>query len=420
MNPFLSASAPPDEPILAGLRIVEASAFVAAPLGGMTLAQLGADVIRIDPPGGGLDHQRWPVTATHTSLFWCGLNKGKRSVAIDIATPAGRELAMALVCAPGPDAGLLLTNFPPRGFLDHSSLQARRPDLIQLTVMGDRHGGSAVDYTVNPKLGLPYLTGTGDPHTAVNHVLPAWDLITGQMAAVGLLAAERHRRLHGRGQHVKLALEDMALAVMGHLGFIAEAQLGSQRPRLGNDLFGAFGRDFSTADGQRVMVVGLTPKQWQALCKATGLAPAVDALAAVLGVDLAAEGARFGARDAIADLLAPWIGARSLADVAAAFDAHGVCWSRYQTVSQLVAEDPACSSANPLFANVHQPGVGPLLMPGSPLDFSAFARRPAQPAPLLGQHTEEVLAGVLGLGSGEIGRLIDQRVVAQATAPSTA
>ncbi len=414
MNSLLSTAAPGDEPILVGLRVVEASAFVAAPLGGMTLAQLGADVIRIDPPGGGLDHRRWPVTADNTSLFWCGLNKGKRSVAIDIAQPAGRELAMALVCAPGPDAGLLLTNFAPRGFLDHDTLQARRHDLIQLTVMGDRHGGSAVDYTINPKLGLPYLTGGGDAHTAVNHVLPAWDLVTGQMAAVGLLAAERHRRLRGRGQHVKLALEDMALAVMGHLGFIAEAQLGSPRQRIGNDLFGAFGRDFSTADGQRVMLVGLTPKQWQALCKATGLVPAVHALAAKLGVNLAEEGARFVARDAIAALLAPWIGGRSLADVAAMFDAHGVCWSRYQTVSQLVAEDPACSSANPLFSSVHQPGVGPLLMPGTPLDFSAFARQPAKPAPLLGQHTEEVLAGVLGLGAGEIGRLIDQRVVAQA------
>ena len=413
MNPS-ALSVGSDEPILAGLRIVEASAFVAAPLGGMTLAQLGADVIRIDPPGGGLDYRRWPITPDNTSLFWCGLNKGKRSVAIDIAIPAGRELAMALVCAPGPDAGLLLTNFPPRGFLDHDALKARRPDLIQLTVMGDRHGGSAVDYTVNPKLGLPYLTGSGDAHTAVNHVLPAWDLVTGHMAAVGLLAAERHRRLRGRGQHVKLALEDMALAVMGHLGFIAEAQLGTRRQRVGNDLFGAFGRDFTTADGERVMVVGLTPRQWQALCRATGLTDEMDALAARLGLNLADEGARFQARDAIAELLVPWIVARTLAEVAAAFDARGVCWSRYQSVAQLVADDPACSSANPMFSMVDQPGVGPLLLPGPALDFSAVQRRPAAPAPKLGQHTEEVLAGVLGLAGGEIGRLIDQRVVAQA------
>jgi 2-methylfumaryl-CoA isomerase len=79
-------------------------------------------------------------------------------------------------------------------------------------------GGSAVDYAVNRRVGLPFLTGKGDANEVVNHVLPAWDLVTGHMAAVGLLAAERHRRLKGVGQHVQLALEDMALAVMGHLG----------------------------------------------------------------------------------------------------------------------------------------------------------------------------------------------------------
>ena len=209
--------------ILTGMRVIEAAAFVAAPLGGMTLAQMGADVIRIDTLGGGLDHRRWPVTANGTSLFWCGLNKSKRSVALDLASAEGRELAMALICAPGDDAGMLLTNFPPRGWLSYETLSARRADLIQLTIQGDRHGGSAVDYTVNARVGVPHVTGPGAACDAVNHVLPAWDVVTGQMAATALLAAERHRRIKGVGQHVKLALEDVALAVMGHLGFLAEA-----------------------------------------------------------------------------------------------------------------------------------------------------------------------------------------------------
>lgn len=261
--------------ILGGLRVVEVSAFVAAPLGGMTLAQMGAEVIRIDPPGGGLDYRRWPVTEDNTSLFWTGLNKAKRSVVIDINRPEGRELAMALITAPGDDAGLLLTNFPPRGWLSYESLSQKRADLIQLTVMGDRNGGSAVDYTVNPGLGLPLITGPTDGTDPVNHVLPAWDLVTGQMAAIGLLAAERDRCRTGKGQHVKLALEDVGLAMMGNLGFIAEAQRGQQRSRYGNYLFGAFGRDFVCADGERVMVVGLTPRQWKALVDATGIAEGV-------------------------------------------------------------------------------------------------------------------------------------------------
>jgi 2-methylfumaryl-CoA isomerase len=111
------------------------------PLGGMTLSQMGADVIRIDPIAGGLDYRRWPVSADGTSLFWCGLNKAKRSVALDLTSPEGRELATAVACASGDDAGLFATNFPPRGWLAHEGLRARRPDLIQLTLQCDRAGG---------------------------------------------------------------------------------------------------------------------------------------------------------------------------------------------------------------------------------------------------------------------------------------
>ncbi len=394
------------------MRVVEVSAFVAAPLGGMTLAQLGADVIRIDTIGGGLDYRRWPVTDDNVSLFWCGLNKSKRSVALDLATPEGRELAVALICAPGDDAGMLLTNFPPRGWLDFDKLSAHRKDLIQLTIQGDRHGGSAVDYTVNSRVGLPYLTGRESDEDAVNHVLPAWDLITGQMAAVGLLAAERKRRQDGKGQHVQLALEDVALATVGNLGFIAEAQLGSTRPRQGNYLFGAFGRDFLCADGERVMVVGLTSKQWQSMCEAMDLHREMDALSKQLGIDLGQEGDRYIARREIAKAVGEWIGAHKLMDIAATFDKYGVCWGKYQTVSELVESDPACSEVNLMFTTVDQPGVGQLLSPGIPLRFSGTKRLPASPAPLLGANTEEVLVGLLGISATEFGRLHDKGIVA--------
>ena len=402
--------------ILQGMRVVEASAFVAAPLGGMTLAQLGADVIRIDPPGGGLDYRRWPVTKDNTSLFWRGLNKAKRSVVIDMGKPEGRELAMRLICAPGEDSGMLLTNFPARGALSYEDLSRRRPDLIQLTITGDRHGGSAVDYTVNPRMGFPYLTGplAGTAEQAVNHVLPTWDLATGNLAATGILAAERHRRRSGKGQHIHLALEDVALAVMGHLGFIAEAQLGQERQPVGNDLFGAFGRDFLTADGQRIMVVGLTPKQWQGLCLATGLQEQMQVLGQRLGLDLRAEGNRFRAREEIAALIGPWIARHTLAQVEALFDANAVCWAPYQTVMQLVQNDPSCSPENPMFALVDQPDVGSYLAPGLPLSFSAFARHATAPAPRLGQHTEEVCLDVVGMASAEFGRLLEKGIVAVA------
>jgi 2-methylfumaryl-CoA isomerase len=213
---------------------------------------------------------------------------------------------------------------------------------------------------------------------------------------------------------VKLALEDVGLAVMGHLGFIAEAQLGPERGRHGNELFGAFGRDFTTADGERVMVVGLTGKQWSALCDAMEMNEEMAQIGQQLGLDLALEGNRFMARKEIARVVGAWIGARSLADVAAALDRHAACWSRYQTVGRMVRDDPSCSEANPLFATIDQPGVGKVLAPGIPLRFSGVAPVPPGPAPLLGADTEQVLYDLLGLDSAAFGRLHDQGIVATA------
>ncbi|MDO8906575.1 CoA transferase [Hydrogenophaga sp.] len=399
---------------LAGVRVIEAAAFVAAPLGGMTLAQMGADVIRIDTLGGGLDFRRWPVTADNTSLFWCGLNKSKRSVALDLGKPEGREIAMALITAPGEDAGILLTNFPPRGWLDHEKLKERREDLIQLTVQGDRHGGSAVDYTINSRVGIPYITGDESgaaTNEAVNHVLPAWDLVTGQMAAVGLLAAERHRLKTGHGQHVKLALEDVALAVVSHLGLIAEAQLGQQRQRHGNELFGAFGRDFKTSDGELVIIVGLTLKQWQAICGAMGLTEAVKGLGERTGLNLDLEGDRFKARKELGVMVEEWMTQHTYAEASAALAKQGACWGRYQTLRQLVTQDEACSLANPMFRTIDQPGVGKHLAAGLPLNFSAWERLPVAAAPTLGQHTDEVLSELLGVTQAQYGAIVERGVV---------
>ena len=400
--------------ILKGLRVVEGSAFVAAPLGGMTLAQLGADVIRFDPIGGGLDHNRWPLTLDGKhSLFWAGLNKGKRSIAVDIRQPRGQELLTQLICAPGDNAGLFSTNFPAKGWLDFESLKAQRPDLIMVNLTGRRDGSSEVDYTINPQVGLPFMTGPSDSLEAVNHVFPAWDFISGQMIALGMLAAERHRRLTGEGQLVRLALMDVALAMIGNMGMIAEVMVNdADRPKQGNYLYGAFGRDFATLDGKRLMVVGLTGLQWRCLTKATGMQETLDALGARMGLDFADEGHRFRARKQIAALFEPWFEARTLAEAASILDAHRVTWGSYRSVREAIAEDPDCSTANPLFTLAEQPGIGPYLMPATPLDFARVPRLPAVPAPRLGEHTDEILLDILGLSEGKVGRLHKSRVVA--------
>jgi 2-methylfumaryl-CoA isomerase len=394
------------------MRVVEGSAFVAAPLGGMTLAQLGADVIRFDPTGGGLDYDRWPISSEGRSLFWAGLNKGKRSIAVDIRSPRGQEIIQDLICAPNSDGGLFLTNFPARGWLDYKSLTAKRSDLVMVNICGHYDGNTAVDYTVNPAVGFPAVTGPSDDPRPVNHLLPAWDAITGQMAAVGLLAAERHRRNTGEGQLVRIALADVALAMIGNLGKIAEVTINDQdRPKDGNYLYGAFGRDFETLEGQRVMVVALTDTQWGNLLRATGLESVFGELKKRSGLDLRQAGNRYRVRREIAKILEPWFHARMLSEIREIFDKNRVSWSPYRTFRQVVEGDPECSTENPMFSMVEQPGIGTYLMPGSPLHFGALPRFAATRAPLLGEHTDEILSTVLELSDSEIANLHDKHVV---------
>lgn len=383
--------------VLGGLKVVELSAFIAAPLGGMSLGQLGADVVRIDQTGGGLDMHRWPVSANGRSLYWQGLNKAKRSIFLDLRSPEGQAAAQDLIV----DAGVLLTNRPAVGWLSYEELRKRRPDLIMIVIRGTHDNRTAVDYTVQARTGLPYITGTGESAVPVNHPLPLWDSLCGLTAALGLLAAERHRRETGDGQLVELSLEDVALWLIGSLGYIAEHEvLTQERTAIGNAVYGAFGRDFATSDGKRVMVTVVTPRQWEGLCTATQLGEAFEHLERAFHADFGTDADRWRCRGAISSLLEAWFAARTFAEVRSLFDANRVLWGPYQTLRELVANDPACSEANPLFARVHHPGVGSYLTPGSPLRFAGIGLPDVSPSPTPGADTRAVLAQWLGL-SGE-------------------
>ena len=381
---------------LDGLRVVELSAFVAVPLAGMTLAQLGADVIRVDPIGGGLDYRRRPITDSGAGLYWAGLNKGKRSVTLNLRSKQGRGLVRDLVTAPGRDAGVLITNLSPR-WLPYEDLRRDRPDLIMVVLKGNPDGSIAVDYTVNAAAGYPAITGSGDE--PVNHVLPAWDLVAGGMVATAVLSAERHRYRTGEGSLVELSLADVAFATLGHLGQVGEVVINDEdRPRYGNYLYGSFGRDFVTSDGGRVMIVALTSRHWSSLVAATGTAPAMARIEDELGLDLADEGARFAARERIAAVLEGWFARHTLAETSEVLDRHRICWGPYRTVRQLLDSDPRVQpELNPMWAHVTQPGIGTYPVPGTPLAFSALPRNTPRPAPLLGADTEPVLTELLSL-----------------------
>ena len=403
--------------VLRGLNVVECSSFVAGPTCGLYLLQMGAQVVRIDNIGGGPDFNRWPRYKGGLSLYWEGLNKGKKSVALDLASPEGKELAVRIATAPGPERGLFLTNFPLNGFLSHANLVKSRADLITVRIMGWANGRSALDYTVNCATGIPLMTGPAELGDApVNHVLPAWDLLAGASAAYAMLAAERYRRQTGHGQEVYIPLGEIGMATMGNLGQIAEVVAsGESRERLGNDIYGAFGRNFATADGHQVMVLAVTPLQWSALLKALDIGDAVQGIERSLGVSFAKdEGVRFEHRKVLFPLVEAKVGRMKLPDLKKTFDELGVCWEPYQTIKQALDADPRFSAENPLFSQVTHPSGLTYLTPGASLSFNGLERMPAKRAPRLGEHTDEVLMSCLGMSSAEVGKLHDRGLAASA------
>ncbi len=390
---------------LAGVRVVEMASFVAVPLAGMTLAQLGADVIRVDPVGGAADYRRWPVAGDGTSIYWAGLNKGKRSVAVDLRRDEGRQLVARLIA----DSGVLMTNMAGRDWHSYDTLAGLRPDLIHLEVLGNADGSTGVDYTVNAGTGFPLVTGPADHGAPVNHVLPAWDVACGLHAALAVTAAVRRRDLTGAGSSIRLALDNVALSTASALGFLTEAMVnGTRRERIGNAVYGQYGQSFASGDGAWFMVVALTGRHFRDLCEVTGTGRAVAALEEALGVDFADEGQRYEHRDVLTGLFTGWFSRHSAAEIEAALSPTSLLWDRYRSFAEVA--DSALLEANPMFSPLRQARVGEHLAAGLPTAIDGV-HPPATVAPELGGHTVEVL-GELGIEPEQIERLAESGTVA--------
>ena len=404
--------------LLSDLSIVEVSSFVASPTAGLYCAQMGAEVIRVDHTAGGLDYDRYMLTGEGRSLSWENLNRAKKSVALDLRSGEGRELCVELAAK----TGNCITNLPEKSFLSHAAMKAAQPDgapdMTSVRIMGWHDGRQAMDFTVNAASGYPLMCGPEewDMETAppVNQVLPAWDFITGAYCAFALMAALRHRDATGEGSELRVPLGDVAIGTLANSGAMAEMLFrGGDRERLGNAIWGAFGRDFRTKDGVRFMVAALTPKQWDGLVEAFGVGLPVGQLEAKLGVRFAdGDRPRFEHRHALFDIFQNVAGSHDWKALSARMAANGCTFEKYRTAFE-AANDPELVADNPLF--------GP--SPANPSGFEypaprSFANVPGRdagdpaPAPFLGQHSEEVLAERLGLSSGAIGKLVDAGTVA--------
>ncbi|HVW80592.1 MAG TPA: CoA transferase [Mycobacteriales bacterium] len=390
---------------LHGRTVIEIASFVAGPSAGMALAQLGADVVRVDPLGGAADVNRWPVSADGTSIYWASLNRGKQSVELDLRSEAGRGLVRRMLAVPGPGHGILIDNQPHQDWLSEEALATVRPDLIHVHIEGHRGGRPAVDYTVNAEVGIPLVTGPVGMTEPVNHVLPAWDLLCGMTAVSAVLAALLRRDETGEGSRVDIALGDIALAGVANLGWFTEAAGGVERPRNGNGIYGSYGDSFATADGGHVVVVALTPSQWRSLVAMTGSAQAVEALATNVKVDFEHdEAARYVHREALAEIFAPWFAARDRATAEAELTAARVLSAPYRDF-----REAAALGGGPLVA-LDQPGIGEVVSAESPMRWHGQPLRNA-PATTRGASTYDVLRALAGVDEAEYASLLDAGVI---------
>ena len=399
---------------LSHVRVLDLSRVLAGPWASQLLADLGAEVIKIERPGGGDEARGWGPPwlttpdgeETHESAYFTCANRGKKSVAVDLSRPEGQALVRRL--AERSDA--LLENFKvgalERLGLGYVDLAALNPRLVYCSITGFGQGGPyrnrpGYDFLLQAMGGL--MSVTGDPEGEPMKVGVAMtDILTGMYAATSLLAALAWRERSGRGQHVDLALLDVQVASLANQ---AESYLVTGRPprRLGNAHPSIVPyQAFATRDGHVVVAVG-NDAQFERLCQVAGRPE--------LARDprYATNAARVANRAALVPILSTLLAARRSVEWIAALEEAGVPCGPINDLAQ-VFDDPQVR-ARGLRVEVPHPLAGKVPVVASPIRLSETPVRHGAP-PLLGEHTREVLAGVLGMPEAEIEGLARGGVIA--------
>jgi len=404
---------------LSGVRVLDLSRVLAGPWCTQVLGDLGADVVKVERPGQGDDTRGWGPpflrdglgAETNESAYFLGTNRNKRSIAIDLARPEGRELVRSLAC----QADVLVENYKvgdlARHGLDFASLHALNPQLVYCSITGYGQTGpyrerAGYDYAIQGLGGLMSVTGPSDAELGDGAAgigpqkagVAVADLFTGMYATVGILAALRHRDREGfrrgLGQHVDMALLDSQVAMLANLG--ANHLVSGEVPgRAGNAHRNIVPYQvFEAADGPFILAVG-NDSQFAKFCELAG-APELAA-----DPRYASNAGRVRHRAALVPRLAALIRPRLRAEWLASLESAGVPCGPINDLAQVFA-DPQVQ-ARGMVESMKHPLTDALRLVASPLKLSATPVRSRRPPPLLGQHDAEVLADWLGWGTEQVG-----------------
>jgi crotonobetainyl-CoA:carnitine CoA-transferase CaiB-like acyl-CoA transferase len=396
---------------LDGIKVLDLSRVLAGPWCAMTLADLGAEVWKLETPKGGDETRKWaPPSVGGVSTYYLSVNRNKKAIALDMARPRGAELVRDLVRR----ADVVVENFMPKSLrrlgLDYDSLRALNPRIVHCSISGYGRDGPLADrpgydFVMQAECGLMAITGTaeGEP---LRFGVAITDLVSGMNATQAILAALYQRAVTGEGQSIDVALYRSGIQLLANIasGYL---NTGEEPVRFGNAHPSIVPyQAFATADGMLALAVG-TDEQYRRLClEVLGRGDLAQA------PDYASNRKRAQNRAALVAALGAIFATRTTAHWLARLAAADVPAGKVRKVSEAFLEQPDLAGA--MVAEVPHPALGRVKVVGSPLRFSGS--RVAEPShpPLLGEHTAEVLARVLGLDPSEIARLQDEGVVLDA------
>jgi len=408
----------PQKTALGHLRILDLTRVLAGPWCSQNLADLGADVIKVERPGAGDDTRAWGPPwlkdaegrDTSEAAYYLAANRGKRSITLDIATPEGQRIVRELAA----QSDVVLENYKvgqlKKYGLDYDSLKAVKPDLVYCSITGFGQDGpyaqrAGYDFIVQGMGGFMSITGErddlpgGGPQKAGVAIA---DLMTGMYATIAVLAALAHRDRTGEGQYIDMALLDVQVAMLANMG-TNYLTSGRAPRRWGNAHQNIVPyQTFATADGHIIVAVG-NDGQYRKFCEVGGRPE--------LAADerFATNPMRVQNRDLLVPLLAEMVRTRTKQEWIDRLEAAGVPCGPINNLDEVFANEQVV--ARGMQVTLPHPTGAATRLVGSPMKLSATPPRHEAPPPMLGQHTEEVLSGLLGRSPEEIARLRAQGVL---------